>query len=135
VSGDVQEKLLSIYCILRLAIKGYNKAIAIIELEAVLKKQKAVQQMITILGGPGRKYYFSVFGNPAADSIWGWRLEAILISFQAHYLQKITELVSPASQGFGGQSCHRIIWPGRKADIKDEGGLGFTLLHSLDANS
>jgi hypothetical protein len=63
---------------------GFEKSTAIMRLEAILKDAEA-RPADDDYRDPG-KYYFSVFGNPATDSIWGWRLEGHHISFI--FLQK-----------------------------------------------
>jgi hypothetical protein len=109
---------------------GYNKTLAVIELEAVLREVEG-RSLNDDYRDPG-KYYFSIFGNPVADSVWGWRLEGHHISF--NFSAKLNQLVS-VTPGFLGANP-AIVLSGRdkgKQILKDETELGFVLLHSLDA--
>lgn len=54
-----------------LSAKGYTKAERIRALEDVLKEI----EKDTMGRRDPEKYYFTVFGTPSADSIWGWRYE------------------------------------------------------------
>ena len=58
---------------------GFNKANSIIQLENVLREVESRSSNDTYRD-PGN-YFFSIFGNPAADAIWGWRLEGHHLSF------------------------------------------------------
>ena len=58
---------------------GFQKTTDIIKLEAILRDAEG-RSADDDYRDPG-KYYFSIFGNPASDSIWGWRLEGHHISF------------------------------------------------------
>jgi hypothetical protein len=110
---------------------GFRKTTDIIKLEAILRE---------VEGRPADddfrdtgKYYFSIFGNPASDSIWGWRLEGHHISF--NFCVKNNSLVS-GTPGFLGTNPAIVLAGPEKGKyiLKDEAGLGFELLHSLDAN-
>ena len=109
---------------------GFNKTIAIIELEAVLREVEG-RSSNDDYRDPG-KYYFSIFGNPAADSIWGWRLEGHHISF--NFSTENNRLVS-GTPGFLGANPAIVLSGSEKGKqiLKDETELGFALLHSLDA--
>jgi Protein of unknown function (DUF3500) len=109
---------------------GYHKTIAIIELEAVLRESEG-RPSNDDYRDPG-KYYFSIFGNPAADSIWGWRLEGHHISF--NFSAKNNLLVSGTPGFLGANPAIVLSGPEKgKQILKDETELGFALLHSLDA--
>src|SRR6185295_8861745 len=81
---------------------------------------------------PG-KYYISIFGNPASDSIWGWRLEGHHISF--NFSAKNNAIVS-GTPGFLGTNPAVVLSGPEKGKhiLKNETELGFALLQSLDAN-
>lgn len=112
-----------------LSDNGYNKTIAIIQLEAVLKEAEG-RPSNDDYRDPG-KYYFSIFGNPAADSIWGWRLEGHHVSF--NFSTKNNRLVSGTPGFLGANPAIVLSGPEKgKQILKDEAELGFTLLHSLD---
>src|SRR5688500_3388714 len=109
---------------------GYNKTIAIIELEAVLRDVEN-RPANDDYRDPG-KYYFSIFGKPAADAIWGWRLEGHHISF--NFSTKNNQLVSGTPGFLGANPAIVLSGPEKgKQILKDETELGFALLHSFDA--
>ena len=109
---------------------GYNKTTAIIALEATLREAEG-RSADDSYRDPG-KYYFSIFGNPATDSIWGWRLEGHHISF--NFSAKNNSLVSGTPGFLGTNPAIVLSGPDKgKYILKDETELGFSLLHSLDA--
>jgi hypothetical protein len=61
---------------------GYNKTTAIMELETVLKKLE--NRSDSDHYRDPSKYFFSIFGKPAKDSTWGWRLEGHHVSLIFH---------------------------------------------------
>ncbi len=129
LNGDNRKAAMNL---LRTALSdtGYTKTLAIIELEAVLREVEG-RSLNDDYRDPG-KYYFSIFGNPVADSIWGWRLEGHHISF--NFSAEHNRLVS-GTPGFLGANP-AIVLSGRdkgKQVLKDETELGFVLLNALDA--
>ena len=111
-----------------LSDKGFNKTTAIIKLENVLRE---VEQANEEYRNPG-KYYFSIFGTPAGDSIWGWRLEGHHVSL--NFSSKDNRLIS-GTPGFMGANPAVVLSGSQKGlqVLKDETMLGFALLNSLDA--
>ncbi|HTM91531.1 MAG TPA: DUF3500 domain-containing protein [Flavisolibacter sp.] len=110
---------------------GFQKTTAVIKLETVLREVEGRPDTDTYrdLGN----YYFSIFGNPASDKIWGWRLEGHHISF--NFSSEDNQLVS-ATPGFIG-SNPAVVLSGQEKGLeilKDETELGFNLLHSLNAS-
>jgi hypothetical protein len=61
-----------------LSARGYNKVTAIIELEDILKAIETGGKMAR----NKEEYLFSVFGSPAAQGHWGWRVEGHHISLR-----------------------------------------------------
>ena len=110
---------------------GFEKTIAIIQLEAILREAEG-HAPNDEYRDPG-KYYFSIFGNPATDSIWGWRLEGHHISL--NFSAKNNLLVS-GTPGFLGTNPAIVLSGPQKGRfiLKNETNLGFELLHSLDAD-
>ena len=107
---------------------GYNKAIAVMQLEAVLKEVEA--RAADDHYRDGSKYYFSVFGNPAPDSIWGWRLEGHHVSF--NFSAKDNKLVSGTPGFLGANPAVVLSGPEKgKQVLKDEETLGFNLVKSF----
>jgi hypothetical protein len=76
---------------------GFKKTTSIIKLEAILREVEG-RQGDDDYRDPG-KYFFSMFGDPATDSIWGWRLEGHHISF--NFSAKDNSLIS-GTPGFLG---------------------------------
>jgi hypothetical protein len=64
------------YTLLRTALssQGFLKATTIMSLEGVLRELEADRPDVEQIRDP-EKYWFSVFGDPAADAPWGWRVE------------------------------------------------------------
>lgn len=57
-----------------LSDKGYLKATTIMSLESVLRIIEADREDILEWRNP-EKYWFAVYGDPAGDGAWGWRVE------------------------------------------------------------
>jgi hypothetical protein len=109
--------------------------------EQALKKVRAIMNLEILLKAiekrkpddhfrdPG-KYFFTIFGMPAAHSVWGWRLEGhhVYFSFSAEE----NKLVS-GTPGFLGTNPAVIQdGPDKGMEIlKDEREAGFGLLHAL----
>ena len=108
---------------------GFNKANSIMQLENVLREVESRPSNDTHRD-PGN-YSFSIFGNPATDAIWGWRLEGHHIAF--NFSSEDNRLVSGTPSFFG--SNPGVVLSGSekgKYILKDEAELGFALLHSLN---
>ena len=110
---------------------GFEKTTAVIKLEAVLREVEGRPENDDYRD-PG-KYYFSIFGNPATDKIWGWRLEGHHISF--NFSSENNQLVSGTPGFIGSNPAVVLSGPEKGLEIlKDETELGFNLLHSLNAD-
>src|SRR5260221_1753157 len=108
---------------------GFDKATSIMQLETVLKEVEN-RPADDHYRDPGN-YFFSIFGNPASDSVWGWRLEGHHISF--NFSSRNNHLVSGTPGFFGSNPAIVLSGPEKgKQLLKDETELGFALLHSLD---
>ena len=109
---------------------GFQKTADIIHLEGILREVEGRPQTDDYRD-PG-KYYFSIFGNPATDSIWGWRLEGHHISF--NFSAKDNTIVS-GTPGFLGTNPAIVLAGPEKGKyiLKNETDLGVALLRSLDA--
>lgn len=110
---------------------GFNKTTAIMQLENVLKEMEN-RPASDNYRDPGN-YHFSIFGNPAYDSIWGWRLEGHHISF--NFSSENNQLVS-GTPGFLGSNPAIVLSGPEKGKfiLKDETDLGVAMLHSLNEN-
>ncbi len=108
---------------------GFNKTIAIIQLEKVLREVEN-RPADDDYRNP-EKYYFSIFGNPVLDSIWGWRFEGHHIAF--NFSSKNNQLVSGTPGFLGSNPAIVLSGPEKgKQILKDETELGLALLQSLD---
>ena len=109
---------------------GFNKAIAITQLELVLREVE--NRPANDDHRNPEKYYFSIFGDPVSNSTWGWRFEGHHVSF--NFSSKNNQLIS-ATPGFLGTNPAIVLSGPEKGKqiLKDETELGFALLHSLDA--
>lgn len=109
-----------------------------------VKKVKAIMQLDNVLKELEHrppddhyrdtgKYFFTVFGIPANNTIWGWRLEGHHISF--NFTSDKNTIVS-GTPGFLGANP-AIVQEGPQKGVqvlKDETVMAFALLHSLDAS-
>ena len=119
------------FALLRTALSdtGFNKTSSIIQLENVLREveNRSVNDTYRDQGN----YSFSIFGNPATDAIWGWRLEGHHLSF--NFSSEDNRLVSGTPSFFGSNPGVVLSGPEKgKYILKDETELGFALLHSLN---
>jgi len=108
---------------------GFNKTLAVIQLEQVLKEVE--NRPANDEHRSPEKYYFSIFGNPVSDSIWGWRFEGHHVSF--NFSSENNQLIS-GTPGFLGTNPAIVLSGPEKGKqiLKNESELGFALLHSLD---
>jgi hypothetical protein len=110
---------------------GFEKATSIIELEAVLREVEG-RPVNDDYRDPGQ-YFISIFGNPATDTAWGWRLEGHHLSL--NFSSVNNRLVSGTPGFFGTNPAIVLSGPEKgKHILRDETMLGFALLHSLDAS-
>ena len=125
------QQIKAAFGLLRTALSdtGFNKTNSIIQLENVLREVESRSSHDTYRD-PGN-YSVSIFGNPATDAIWGWRLEGHHIAF--NFSSRDNRLVS-GTPGFLGSNPAVVLSGSEKGKyiLKDEAGLGFALLHSLN---
>ncbi|MGN7719564.1 DUF3500 domain-containing protein [Chitinophaga sp. 22620] len=108
---------------------GYTKATAIVQLEYVLRAMEGRGENDDYRD-PG-KYYFSVFGDPAAGKPWGWRVEGHHLSLNFSALENKWMAGSPMFMG----SNPAVVPDGPKKGqqiLKEEATMAFSLLGGLD---
>jgi len=129
--SDPQKKAAMALLHTALSDTGFKKTTSIIKLETILREVEG-RQVDDDYRDPG-KYYFSMFGDPATDSIWGWRLEGHHISF--NFSVKDNSLISGTPGFLGTNPAIVLSGPDKGLYIlKNESELGVELLHSLDAS-
>ena len=107
---------------------GFAKVMAVQTLEEILR----VLEKDTTGNRDIDKYYFSVFGKPALDGTWGFRVEGHHLSL--NFTFQNGRLVS-SSPTFLGANPHRVMagrYQGMRALGKEE-DLARALVQSLDA--
>jgi hypothetical protein len=108
---------------------GFNKTNSIIQLENVLREVE--NRPANDTHRDQGNYSFSIFGNPATEAIWGWRLEGHHVAF--NFSSEDNRLVS-GTPSFLGSNPAVVLSGSEKGKyiLKDEAELGFALLHSLN---
>ena len=113
-----------------LSQQGQEKAIAIIQLEIILKELENAPPESDYRSPV--KYYFTVFGTPDDKNLWGWRVEGHHLSL--NFSSASGKVVSATPLFFG--SNPGIVPSGDKKGyqiLKDEVNFAFELLNSLSA--
>lgn len=127
--NDAQKKAAVYLMKTCLSEPGFQKTQEIMGLDLVLKEleKRAADDHYR---DPGN-YHISVFGIPAATTIWGWRLEGHHVSFN---FSMDKEKIVAGTPGFLGSNPALIVDGPRKGTqvLKDETETGFALLHSLN---
>jgi len=114
-----------------LSEQGYKKATAIIELENVLREVEGRNASDTYRDP--LNYYFTVFGTPASEKPWGWRLEGHHVSLNFSSVNSTLESSTPSFFG----SNPAIVPSGAekgKQILKLETDLGFSIVNSLSSD-
>lgn len=111
-----------------LSPEGSQKALAIIQLEILLKELEN-RGPDDHYRDPG-KYYVSLFGKPAAAGAWAWRIEGHHLSL--HFSSVNGKVVSGTPTFFGSNPARIPRGPEEgKMILRAEADLGFQLLTSL----
>lgn len=111
---------------------GYDKAVTIMELEAILRELEKERQ-----AGPIRdpqRYYFTVFGEPSAEGQWGWSIEGHHLSLNFVVRDGKVAASTPAFFGANPGEVKTDVGVGPKKGtrvLSKEEDLGFELLNSL----
>jgi hypothetical protein len=88
------------HALLRTALssQGFFKAITIMSLENELRRMEADRPGVENIRDP-EKYWFAIFGDPASDKPWGWRIEGHHLSL--NFSSVIGQVVSVTPAFFG----------------------------------
>ncbi|MFP6765433.1 MAG: DUF3500 domain-containing protein, partial [Planctomycetaceae bacterium] len=98
-----------------LSDSGYDQALNVMSLEEVLYLlEGGVREERRSKRDP-QKYYFSVFGTPAASGEWGWRIEGHHLSL--NYTITGGQLVSSTPEFFGANPGYIDAGPGREIRV------------------
>lgn len=111
-----------------LSEQGQEKAIAIMQLEIILKELENIPN--SDRRNP-LKYYFTIFGKPDAKNFWGWRIEGHHLSL--NFTSENNKIVSGTPLFMGNNPA--IVPSGEKKGyqiLKDECNFAFELLNSFD---
>lgn len=111
-----------------LSVQGFKKATDVLSLESVLREVEGRGQDDTYRDP--KKYYFTIFGTPSKDQLWGWRLEGHHISLNFSALDSKIQAATPS---FFGSNPAIVPSGKRKGEmiLKTESDLGFALINSL----
>jgi hypothetical protein len=110
---------------------GYAKATGIVTLEGILKEVEGRKADDTYRDP--KKYFFTIFGTPSAQNLWGWRFEGHHISLNFSSRKGILEASTPSFMG----ANPAIVPTGEnkgKQTLKLETNLGFELVNSLSGS-
>ena len=114
-----------------LSEQGYQKAMAIMELENVLREVEG-RSSSDKYRDPFN-YYLTIFGTPDDSKPWGWRFEG---HHMALNFSSITNKIESSTPSFFG-SNPGIVRSGPekgKQILKEETEIAFSLVNSLDAD-
>lgn len=111
-----------------LSEQGYSKAKAIMEMEVLLKALEKLPPEST--RRDPEKYYFSVFGKPAEQGPWAFRVEGHHLSL--NFSSVVGRLVAETPAFMGSNPAVVPEGPEKgKQILKEEATLGFALVHSF----
>jgi hypothetical protein len=115
-----------------LSQSGQQKVLQIMHLEALLKELEKRKEDDRYRDSGN--YYFTLFGRPGAQTIWGWRLEGHHLSFT--FSAEKNKLVSgtPAFMGTNPAIVPAGAEKGKQV-LKEEADVAFALLHSLSGEA
>jgi hypothetical protein len=125
-----QRKLAMEFLKTGLSASGYKKVTTIISLEPILRVLEQEQGRSNMVRDE-ELYYFSVFGTPSVNEVWGWRVEGHHLSL--NYTVVKGDLISSTPHFFGANPAEVKKGPqtGLRA-LAGEEDQGRTLVKSLD---
>ena len=112
-------------CLSDPTVKKVNEIMQLEVLLKVLEKRKPEDHF----RDPG-KYYYTIFGIPGNNTIWGWRLEGHHVYFNFSVQDKKLLAGTPGFLGANPAVVPEGPQKG-KEELKEEREMGFALLHAL----
>jgi hypothetical protein len=113
-----------------LSAQGYQKASGILALEAILRDVEGRGTDDTYRDP--LNYYFTIFGTPAADQVWGWRIEGHHLALNFSSVNGVIEASTPSFMGANPAIVPKGTERGKQV-LKQETNLGFLLINSLSS--
>jgi hypothetical protein len=113
-----------------LSEQGYQKASGILALEAILREVEGRGADDTYRDP--LNYYFTVFGTPATDPVWGWRIEGHHLAINFSSVNGLIESSTPSFMGANPGIVPKGTERGKQV-LKQETNLGFLLINSLSS--
>jgi hypothetical protein len=113
-----------------LSEQGYQKASGILALEAILREVEGRGADDTYRDP--LNYYFTVFGTPATDQVWGWRIEGHHLALNFSSVNGLIESSTPSFMGANPGIVPKGTERGKQV-LKQETNLGFLLINSLSS--
>lgn len=98
-----------------LTAAGYEKVLQVRSLEEVLYLFEGGEEAVRREKRHPHRYYVSIFGNPAAKGLWGWRFEGHHLSL--NYSVKDGKIVSSTPEFFGANPGLIDAGPGRSLRV------------------
>lgn len=114
--------------------EGFRKTQEIIALEKVLRIIENDDDDKMPDGRPRRdplNYHFSIFGNPASNTPWGWRFEGHHISLNFTSSEGKVKSSTPSFFGTNPGIVKSTEQKGKEV-LKEEASLGFELVNSMN---
>ena len=129
--NDKQKALALSVMQMALSSQAYTKVRSIMGLEMVLKaiEKRTEDDHYRDTG----KYFFTIFGQPGAKNVWGWRLDGHHISF--NFTSNNNTIVAGTPGFLGANPAVVLSGPQKGLEIlHDETSLGLQLVHALTAD-
>ena len=123
------------HALLRTALssQGFFKAVTIMSLEQELRRMETDRPGVEQIRDP-EKYWFALFGDPASDEPWGWRIEGHHLSL--NFSSVTGQVVSVTPAFFGANPAE--LRDGPRAGLRVLGAeedLGRKLITSCSARA
>jgi len=111
------EALKSAHALLQASLSnaGYDQALNVMSLEELLYLLEPGERTERRERRDPRKYYFSLFGEPAMSGTWGWRIEGHHLSL--NYTVKDGQVIASTPEFFGSNPGAVAAGPGREIRV------------------